>query len=198
MKISSKLCYSFFKGLKKSEQNIFESKKSQVMKFKLIFTWFVCAVLFLVNEICAQELQAKFQDWNVFKSERGDRVVCYVTSTPIKREGNYNKRGESFFLVTNIENDADEISTSLGFIYDKKSSVEVSFGSKKFYLFPYKTMAWANDKSDDIDVIKEMQKHEELVVSGVAHDGKVASDTYSLIGFVPAYTKMKQVCKELK
>jgi hypothetical protein len=159
--------------------------------------YFLLCLFFSCN-VSAQELQAKFQDWNVFKAERGDHVVCYMASTPIKRNGNYDKRGEPYFLVTNIANDADEVSASSGFIYKKKSDVEVSFGSKKFYLFPYMSVAWANDKNDDIDIIKEMQKVEEFVVTGMTRDGKNASDTYSLIGFVQAYTKMKEVCVDLK
>lgn len=159
---------------------------------------FFALFFFCSSDSFAQELQSKFHDWNVFKTERGDRVVCYAASTPIKRDGNYDKRGEPFFLVTNIENDADEISVSSGFIFNKKSDVEASFGSKKFYLFPYKTMAWANDKNDDIDVIKEMQKHEEMVVTGIARDGKIAKDTYSLIGFANAYESMKKICQELR
>jgi hypothetical protein len=159
------------------------------MKFFILF-------FLLVSEVFAQELQGKFHDWNVFKTERGDKIVCYSASIPVKREGSYDKRGEPFFLVTNVENDADEISLSSGFIYNKNSNVEISFGSKKFYLFPYKTMAWANDKNDDIDIIKEMQKHEDMVVSGVARDGKIAIDTYSLVGFVQSYKKLQQVCKD--
>jgi hypothetical protein len=58
-------------------------------------------------------------------------------------------------------------------------------------------VAWANDKNDDIDVIKEMQKVEEFVVSGVTREGKNSSDTYSLIGFPQAYAKMKEVCADL-
>ena len=59
-------------------------------------------------------------------------------------------------------------------------------------------MAWANDKNDDIDIIKEMQKHEDMVVTGVARDGKIATDTYSLIGFAQSYERLKQACKGLK
>ena len=163
------------------------------MKFN---KYLVLFVVFLPVTALAQELQGKFQDWNVFKTERGDKTVCYMASTPIKRDGNYDKRGESFFLLTNVENDADEVSASSGFIYNKSSNVEVSFGTKKFYLFPYKAIAWANDKNDDIDVIKEMQKHDDMIVSGVGREGKIATDTYSLIGFVQAYLKMKQVCED--
>jgi len=100
--------------------------------------------------------------------------------------------------VTNIEDDADEISVSSGFFYGKKSDVEVSFLSKKFYLFPHKAMAWANDKNDDIDIIKEMQKNEDMVLTGVALDGKIATDTYSLIGFPESYKKLQEVCKGVR
>ncbi|OFX12255.1 MAG: hypothetical protein A3G22_06905 [Alphaproteobacteria bacterium RIFCSPLOWO2_12_FULL_40_11] len=154
-------------------------------------------MLFSKN-IFAQQLVEKFHDWNVFKSERGDRIVCYTASTPTKREGNYDKRGEPFFLVTNIEDDADEISASSGFIYNQNSNVEVSFATKKFYLFPYKAMAWANDKNDDIDIIKEMQKSSDMIITGIARDGKIAVDTYSLIGFAASYRKLKEVCEDLR
>lgn len=145
----------------------------------------------------AEELQAKFQDWSVFKTNRGDKNICYLASIPIKSSGNFRHRGEPFFLVTNIENDVDEISASSGFFYNQKSDIELSFGSKKFYLFPYKNLSWAQNKNDDIDIIKEMQKHEEITVIGIAADNKIAHDLYSLIGFGQAYEKMKQICKNL-
>jgi hypothetical protein len=164
------------------------------MKFLLIL---VSLISLAFSQAYSQELQARFQDWSVFKTERGDKVVCYIASTPIKSEGNFDKRGEPFFLVTNIDNDADEISTSSGFIYNKTSNVELTFGIKKYYLFPYKTVAWANDKNDDADIIKEMQGNAELIVTGIARDGKIAVDTYSLIGFVHSYKKLKEICQNI-
>ena len=165
------------------------------MKFLKFILIFINFSLLAFSRAHSQELQARFQDWSVFKTERGDRVVCYIASTPIKSEGNFDKRGEPFFLVTSIENDADEISTSSGFIYNKNSNVELTFGIKKYYLFPYKTVAWANDKNDDADIIKEMQNNAEMIVTGVARDGKIAVDTYSLIGFVHSYKKLKEICQ---
>jgi hypothetical protein len=161
-------------------------------KYSLTFLYFCCGFLAIAN---ATELQARFQDWSVFKTDRGDKIICYVASTPIKPGGNYDERGEPLFLVTNIENDADEISVSSGFTYSKKSDVEVSFGSKKFYLFAYQNMSWANDKNQDIDIIKEMQKHDDMVVSGMSSYGESATDSYSLIGFAEAYATMKRICK---
>ena len=165
------------------------------IKFTLLL---VFCTFFISKNVFAQELKAKFHDWSVFKTQRGDRIVCYAASTPIKSDGNYYKRGAPFFLVTNIEDDADEISVSSAFTYSKKSDVEISFGNKKFYLFPYEEMAWANNKNDDIDIIKEMQKHEEMIVTGVEKGGKIAVDNYSLIGFAKAYKKLHDTCKGIR
>jgi len=167
------------------------------MKFLKLALILINCTFLTFSKGYSQELQARFQDWSVFKTERGDRVVCYIASTPIKSEGNFDKRGEPFFLVTNIENDSDEISASSGFIYNKNSNVELTFGIKKYYLFPYKTVSWANDKNDDADIIKEMQNNAEMVVNGVARDGKIAVDTYSLIGFVNSYKKLKEICQNI-
>ncbi|MBU6141187.1 MAG: hypothetical protein KGP29_06510 [Proteobacteria bacterium] len=147
------------------------------------------------NSLLNSSWQEKFQDWTLFKSNRGDQIICYLASTPIKNISSFKNRGEPFFLVTNIENDADEISASSGFIFKSNSDVEVSFRSKKFYLFPYKTLAWAHEKSSDINIIKEMQKNADMVVSSVASNGKIAIDTYSLIGFTQSYQKLRKICK---
>jgi hypothetical protein len=167
------------------------------MKFLKLVLILIIGTFSTFSNGYSQELQARFQDWSVFKTERGDKVVCYIASTPIKSEGNFDKRGEPFFLVTNIENDSDEISASSGFIYNKNSNVELAFGIKKYYLFPYKTVSWANDKNDDADIIKEMQNNAEMIVNGVARDGKIAVDTYSLIGFVNSYKKLKELCQNI-
>ena len=160
-----------------------------------LIKFFLIIFFISIAQAQAEELQVKFQDWSVFKTNRGDKNICYLASIPIKSGGNFRQRGEPFFLVTNIENDVDEISASSGFIYNQKSDVELSFGSKKFYLFPYKNLAWAQNKNDDIDIIKEMQKHEEITITGIATNNKIAHDLYSLIGFNQAYEKMKQICK---
>ena len=152
-------------------------------------------LLFWSGSAWGEGFQAKFQDWNVFKTNRGDRVVCYAVSIPIKKSDNYNRRGEPYLLVTSLINDADEVTASSGFIYKEFSDVEFSFGSKKFYLFPYMAVAWANNTNDDIDIIKEMQKSEELTITGLTRDNKIANDTYSLIGFAQAYAKLQEVCK---
>lgn len=184
----------------RGRHRIFKEQLSQVVKS---FLAKFLLLSFFALPVHAQEIdsssnsfwQEKFWDWTLFKTNRGDQIVCYLTSTPIKRPDAFFNRGESFFLVTNVKNDADEISVASGFVYKSNSDVELSFASKKFYLFPFKVLAWANKKSADIDIIKEMQKNADMVVTSVSSNGKIASDTYSLIGFAQSYKKLKESCK---
>lgn len=168
-------------------------KKSQVMKF---IKPFVVMFLALSNSAYAEEFQGKFTDWSIFKNNRGDREICYMISTPIKRDKSMRKRGESFLIVTNVENDADEVSVSSGLDYKENSDVEMSFGERKYWLFPYLARAWANDKNEDIKIIKQMQKSYDLVITAFAADDRVIHDTYSLLGFPDAYMQMKKICKK--
>lgn len=152
----------------------------------------------IINKVKAQELLARFHDWNLFKAKYNSKELCYIASTPIKREGNYLKRGEPYFLITELKNDVDEVSLSAGFVFNQSSNVELSFGGKKFNLFPYKTVAWSQDKNDDIEIIKEMQKNADMIVTSIDNEGKIAIDSYSLIGFVESYKKLKQMCDIVK
>lgn len=161
---------------------------------KSFFVKFLTITLFSSFAL-ASDVQEKFWDWTLFKSNRGDQTICYLAATPVKSSTSFHNRGEAFFLVTNIENDADEISVASGFIFKDNMNVELSFGSKKFYLFPYKILAWANDKKSDIEIIKEMQKNADIVVTSMAKNGKMSVDTYSLIGFSQSYKKLKKLCK---
>ncbi len=167
-------------------------------RFKHLFCTFLLGLALVFGftaENFAQNEQVAFQDWTFFKTDRGDRIVCYIASTPIKKTGYSERRGEPYFLITDIVNDADEVTASSGFIYKSTSDVEVSFGAKKFYLFPYMAISWANDVNDDLDIIKEMQRSDEMTVTGITRDNKIVHDSYSLIGFSKAYFRLKDECK---
>ncbi len=137
----------------------------------------------------------RFQDWSIYKVKRFDKTICYMLSIPIEKKGDKFRRAESYFLVSDLINDANEIMVSSGFYYKKNSDIEISFGPKKFYLFSHESRGWAYDKNDDIDLIKEMQKNEEFVITSFSDAGKIAIDKYSLIGFRQAYFKLKEICK---
>ncbi len=167
---------------------------------KIIFSLLFIALLFpdvLAKEnLISQELRGKFVDWSVFTADFGEKKICYMISLPIKKNGNYYHRGEPYVLITNSVDDIDEVTISSGYNYKESSEVELSFGLKKFNTFTYKDLAWANNKTDDIDIIKEMRRGLDVVISGVNKQNKYSSDTYSLIGFNQAYGRMKEVCDD--
>lgn len=136
-----------------------------------------------------------FKDWNLYKTKVGNADVCYVLSIPIENTESIIDRGESYYVVTRIADDADEITASSGFMYRKNSDAEISFGSRKFYLFTFRAIAWAYNKNDDIEIIKEMQKSDDFIITSYTRSGKIIGDRYSLIGFNKAYVKLKEICK---
>jgi len=143
------------------------------------------------------ELIEEFHDWILLKNNRGDQEICYLLSTPISAQKTTYFRDKSFFIVTHSAQNVNEISTSSGFYYKENSNVEISFGSKKFYLFPYRNLAWANNGNSDIDIIKEMKKKDQFFVIGVSKDQELVIDIYSLVGFNQAYSKMNEECKNI-
>ncbi len=140
----------------------------------------------------------QYKDWNIYKINKKNYQVCYAISTPFLTKGNKFKRAQPYFIVNNLTNDADEIMVTSGFFYKKNLDIEISIGTKKFYLFGHKNLAWTYNKNDDIDLIKEMQKNDEFIVTSYNEEGKINIDKYSLIGFRKAYFKLKETCKDLK
>lgn len=140
-------------------------------------------------------LQASFKDWSVYKVLQGDRYFCYLLSVPIHKAGDNILRAEAYFVVNDIEDEANEITAVSGFNYKKTTNIEVSFGAQKYYLLPYRATAWAYSKNDDIDIIKDMQKNDEFIISSITEKNQIIHDTYSLIGFTQAYFKLKEICK---
>ena len=157
----------------------------------LIFFWVLFAPFFAFS----QELQGKFHDWSVFKITNQGKTFCYVASLPINTSGNIQKTGEAFFLVTKINDDSDEISSSLGSLIASDSNIELAVGNQKYVLFPYQAMLWANNKIDDINIIKAMQQQADFNITAVLANNKSSVYNYSLIGFKESYELLKKICK---
>jgi len=164
-----------------------------------MFKTIILSLIFLLSlysNLFAQEFRGKFADWGFFTIDSGRQKICYIISLPIKKDGNYNKRGEPYFLVINSAGNIDEITISSGYIYKEGSEIELSFGLKKINAFTYKNLAWAYNKTNDIDIIKEMRENLDVVISGVSKNNQYSQDTYSLIGFNKAFNAMKESCRD--
>ena len=162
--------------------------------YKIISIVFFLA-LYLPFFAFSQELQGKFHDWSVFKIINQGKSFCYIASLPINISGNIEKTGEAFFLVTKINGDSDEISSSLGSAVPGNSNIELSVGNQKYVLFSYQAMLWANNKIDDINIIKAMQQQADFNITAVLENNKSSVYTYSLIGFKESYSLLKKICK---
>lgn len=136
------------------------------------------------------------KDWTLFETKIDGKDICYVASLPIKKEGNYKKRGEPYVIVTRVKGaNYDEVSLSSGFLYDPDRDIEVSILKRKFPMFSNEEKAWTYDRNDDVEMIKQMKAGAKMYVLGYSKAGTMANDTYSLIGFNEAYEKMINFCK---
>ncbi len=143
----------------------------------------------------AQVKDSSFKDWNVYTTTIDGKKVCYATSFPKKKSGNYKKRDAPYFMVTRIGDDVAEVSASSGYRYISGSKAEVKFGNKKMDMFTGGEIAWANDRQADMEFITAMKKQDGFTVKGNSAMGSYSIDRYSLNGFEKAYNRMHEACK---
>lgn len=161
-------------------------------KFYYVFILFFV----LISNLFAATPVSIHKNWTLFKSTVNGKEMCYIVSLPIKKEGNYKRRGEPYALVSKVKgNDYEEVSMSSGFIYDPDKDIEVLISKRKFPMFSNEEKAWTYDKNDDVEMVKYMKKGTTMNVIGYSKLGFMANDTYSLMGFTEAYDNMINLCK---
>ena len=161
-------------------------------KFYYVFILFFV----LISNLFAATPVSIHKNWTLLKSTVNGKEMCYIVSLPIKKEGNYKRRGEPYALVSKVKgNDYEEVSMSSGFIYDPDKDIEVLISKRKFPMFSNEEKAWTYDKNDDIEMVKYMKKGTTMNVIGYSKLGFMANDTYSLMGFTEAYNNMINLCK---
>ena len=118
---------------------------------------------------------------------------CYIGSVPIKEEGEYSKRGETYILVYRINKSQDKIiQITSGYNYDENKPVIVKIDQTSFDFFSSGDTAWTENK--DKEVIYAMQKGLVLIVKGYSSRGTLTTDTYTLKGFTKAFNKLSKDC----
>ena len=152
-------------------------------------------MIFTANSFASSPISIH-KSWTLFKSTENGKEICYIASLPIKKEGDYKKRGEPYATVLREKGaQYDEVSISSGFIYDPDRDIEISILKRKFPLFSNDEKAWTYDRNDDIEIIKQMKLGAKMYVLSYSKAGNRASDTYSLIGFNDAYNELLSLCK---
>ena len=145
--------------------------------------------------IRSSELIEKIQDWGIFRGNFQNLDFCYLLSLPLKRLEGKKYQGEAYFAVILTPDGNSEITTSIGDILQNNSEIELSFGFRKFYLSQHKTIAWTNNKNDDFEIIKQMQKAFNFNIIATNEQGEFFEDYYSLLGFKMAFFRMQEVCQ---
>ena len=155
------------------------------IKINNLFKLILIVTLFFSKEIFSVEIGK----WN-FKKEQN---WCYIGSIPIKEEGDYQQRGDTYLIVYRINKQPEAtIQINAGYEYAEKEIVEIIIDQTSFELFSQGDSAWSKNQDDDI--IFAMKKGKNMIVRGISSRGTLTTDTYTLIGFTSAYNKLKKDC----
>ncbi len=141
---------------------------------------------------------ANYRDWALFTYRDGNGLVCYIASEPVKKDGNYTRRGPAAVLVARFPMDPPNVQVSVqsGYPYREKSEVEVKIGNDTYTLFTSGENAFARNPAEDERLVAAMKRGTQMTVRGTSQKGTWSLDTYSLLGFAAAYQAMLDACKQ--
>lgn len=140
----------------------------------------------------------RFRDWSLYVHEDTSSKICFITSVPIKQEGNFSRRGQPRLFVTQFggNNPRQEVSVDPGYTYRKGSTVEATIGRDRFELFTEGDRAWAKNAAEDGRLIEAMRRGDQIQVRGTSTRETWSLDTYSLAGFTAAHRAMTETCRD--
>jgi len=161
--------------------------------FVFIFSFFISSVA-----MSAIKIEGKFKNWESHYTEDGKDKVCFAVSMPIKKEPSNLNRAEARIFVTfrTKTNIVDEVSITGGYPYKKDSQVSVRIDNASFKFDVSDNFAWLINNKDEVKIIQQMKKKNELKATGLSARGNKTYDTYSLLGFTDAYNSAKNKCKK--
>lgn len=169
------------------------------MSFRIFVITMGLAVLASGSPARAELVQLDtFKDWTVYRQDGESGRICFISSTPTKLRGEYNRdnRGETRVFVTHGPGKAerDVVSVKAGYVYKKQSEVAFSIDGNETGLFTLEGRAWASGPDVDQALIKAMKRGNKLVVTGTSSRGNKTIDEYSLSGFTKAKGQMDKLC----
>jgi|TARA_B100001741_G_scaffold157666_1_gene130144 invasion protein IalB len=169
-------------------------KLSVLIKISIIF------YLGLINPVSSKSVKkiATIKSWEAYTTKIDKNKACYILSNPKKTDSKFkiSKRGKSGVFVTNYKNGSmHEISVVAGFMFKKQSKVFFNIDGKKTEMIAVvEDRAWSESTKIDRNLVKQMKKGKELIVSGFSERGNLIKDTYSLSGFTKALAIIDKNC----
>ncbi len=142
------------------------------------------------------QLIETFGSWSAFIRTEAGKKTCYMGSVPEKEKGKYERRGDTFVLVTHrpAEKRFDVVSVEAGYTFKKGSEVTVLIGGQGYQMFTSGAVAWARDAKTDRALVGAMTRGLEMVVKGTSSRGTLTEDSYSLAGFTAAHAAIAKAC----
>ncbi len=138
----------------------------------------------------------KFGNWSSYVVYEGKNPVCYMALTARPKDPK-GKREAVSLMVTHrpAESSTDVVSYAAGLKLKAGEDVEARIGDKTFNLFTKDDTAWARDAMTDRAVVMAMRTaNTQMVLKGVAADGKPITDTVDLKGARDAYAAASKAC----
>ena len=171
----------------------------KMIKQKVFLLKIIVICLFTTNSSASEKIQIdQFNDWSVLRQETDAGRLCYITSEPIEKKGDYNKsnRGETRVFVTHGPGKAerDVVSIVAGYVFKKQSEVELNIDGNKQSFFTLEDRAWSFGQDEDKKIIRNMKRGNKLTVTGVSSRGNKTIDVYSLSGFTKAKQMLDKIC----
>lgn len=168
-------------------------------------------VLFLILTLCSFPVHAQnminpqkvtqvgvFDDWTSYIYEDKKEKVCFVSSSPIKSSGEYNRRGDAFLIISHRPKEElfDILTIVAGYTYMPRSEVAFRVGKYKATLFTSQDTAWSKNLRTDKEIAEAMNKGIRITVKGQSIEGVETYDTYSLKGFNNAMEAINRLCRQ--
>ena len=140
-----------------------------------------------------------FKSFEAFSIEKGkwtfikEENWCYIGSIPIKEEGDYTQRGDTYVIVYKINKSPEMIlQVNAGYNYNEKELIQLTVDKKDYELFSQGDTAWS--ANEDKEIIYAMIKGNQMIIKGISSRGTLTTDTYTLTGFTAAHNKLKKDC----
>lgn len=166
-------------------------------KIALFALTLIAGGLIVVGDAKAQKALSESGAWSAFTYKEGGNLTCYMYSQPIKKEGNYKKRGNPHAMVTRRQSSGvvEEVSITSGYPYKDKTPIKVKIDGRSFkFGIVQEEHAWADDASEEKKIVKAMIKGNKLTVRGTSRKDTYSLDSYSLKGFSKTHKAIKKAC----
>ena len=139
-----------------------------------------------------------FTSSSIFGKEKGvwthkkiNNQACAIYQFPVSEKGDYTKRGQVIFFVTK-DKGAVYVRADAGYTFETNKYIKVTIDGSNFQFFEDGDSAWS--MKDDRIIIDAMKAGKQMIIVGYSSRGTQTTDTYSLIGFTKAITKLNESC----